>query len=98
VADGARVTVKSRAGAVEVEASVTDAMMPGIVSLPHGFGHGAAKETLRVAGALGGPNVNVLTDVERIEPVIAQSILNGVPVELEAAAPASHRAPPSPLR
>jgi anaerobic selenocysteine-containing dehydrogenase len=82
--DGARVRVKSRVGSVEATLTVTDDVMPGVVSLPHGFGHAPAAETMRLAGAVAGPNVNALTDEERVEPVVGTSILNGVVVEVEA--------------
>jgi hypothetical protein len=59
--------------------------MRGVVSLPHGFGHHDAAGTQRVAGALAGPNVNALTDEQRVEPVLGTSILNGVPVEIAPA-------------
>jgi hypothetical protein len=59
-------------------------MMPGVVSLPHGFGHKDAAATLRTAGKLDGPNVNALTDELRVEPIIGTSILNGVSVRVEA--------------
>ena len=80
--DGARVRVKSRAGEVTATLEVTDDMRPGVVSLPHGFGHAAAAGTLRVAGALAGPNVNVLTDGETVEPLVGASILSGVEVSV----------------
>jgi anaerobic selenocysteine-containing dehydrogenase len=82
-----RVKVTSRAGSVEARLTVTDDVMPGVVSLPHGFGHKEAAETLRVAGALEGPNANALTDEQRVEPIIGTSILNGVPVRVESLVP-----------
>jgi anaerobic selenocysteine-containing dehydrogenase len=82
---GARVRIKSRAGEVTTILSVTDDLMPGVVSLPHGFGHQSAKDTLRTAGALAGPSMNDVTDDERVEPVIGTSILNGIPVTVEQA-------------
>jgi anaerobic selenocysteine-containing dehydrogenase len=82
VTDGARVRVTSRAGAVEVKAHVSDEIMPGVVSIPHGFGHQQAAATMRVAGALAGANVNTLTDDALVEPVLGTAILNGVPVEV----------------
>jgi anaerobic selenocysteine-containing dehydrogenase len=81
--DGARVNITSRVGAVEASLSITEDVMPGVVSLPHGFGHAAAAGTMRVAGALGGPNANALTDELLIEPILGTSILNGVPVAVE---------------
>ncbi len=83
--DGARVRVQSRTGTVEVALAVSDEMMPGVVSLPHGFGHQAARATLGVAGALPGASANALTDELFVEPVVGTSILSGVPVTVEAA-------------
>lgn len=57
-------------------------LMPGVASLPHGFGHQEAADTLRVAGALEGANVNTLTDDQWVDPVLGDSILNGIPVEI----------------
>ncbi len=81
---GARVRVRGGAGAVEAALEVSDEVMPGVVSLPHGFGHHAARESLRVAGALAGPNVNEITDEALVEPIVGTAILNGVPVSVEA--------------
>jgi anaerobic selenocysteine-containing dehydrogenase len=84
VGAGERVRVKSRVGQVTASVEITDAIMPGVVSLPHGYGHAPAAETMRVAGALPGPNINALTDDDLVEPVLGTAILNGVPVEVEA--------------
>jgi anaerobic selenocysteine-containing dehydrogenase len=81
--DGCRARVASRAGSASVIVTITDEVMPGVVSLPHGFGHQAAADTLRVAGALPGASANALTDDQRVEPVIGNSILNGVAVTIE---------------
>jgi anaerobic selenocysteine-containing dehydrogenase len=84
IAAGARVRVKARTGVVEVAAQPTEDIMEGVVSLPHGFGH-AGCDTLRVASkSAPGVNINALTDADRVEPIIGTSILNGVPVEVEA--------------
>jgi anaerobic selenocysteine-containing dehydrogenase len=82
--NGTRVRIKSRAGEITTTLSITDDVMPGVVSLPHGFGHQIAKDTLRIAGALPGPNVNAITDEQRVEPLIGTSILNGIPITVEA--------------
>jgi anaerobic selenocysteine-containing dehydrogenase len=83
--DGQDVKVKSRVGQVRTRIESSDTMMPGVVSLPHGFGHQAAADTMRIAGALPGVNVNALTDDSLVEPVLGTAILNGVPVTVEAA-------------
>jgi anaerobic selenocysteine-containing dehydrogenase len=82
--DGQAVRVRSRVGEVKAKLELSDTLMPGVVSLPHGFGHEAAKDTLRVAGALPGPNINALTDENLVEPIIGTAILNGTPVTVEA--------------
>jgi anaerobic selenocysteine-containing dehydrogenase len=68
LADGARVRVRSRAGSLVVPVEVSEEIMPGVVSLPHGFA--------RV-------NANALTDELRVEPVVGTSVLNGIAVEIE---------------
>jgi anaerobic selenocysteine-containing dehydrogenase len=67
---GCRARVRSRAGELVVPVVVTDEVMPGVVSLPHGFARASA---------------NALTDETRVEPVVGTSILNGVPVTIERA-------------
>ncbi len=79
--------VESRVGELLAEVRVTDEVMRGVVSLPHGFGHAAARETLRVAGAVGGPNMNAVTDDSVVEPLTGTAVLNGVPVRVTAFAP-----------
>lgn len=88
LADGAQVEVRSRVGVISVRLEHSDDIMPGVVSLPHGFGHAAAADTLRVAGALPGANVNAITDEEMIEPLVGTAVLNGVPVTVTAASAA----------
>jgi anaerobic selenocysteine-containing dehydrogenase len=83
IVDGETVRVRGTHGAVSVRVACTDDIMPGVVSLPHGFGHAAAASTLSIAGTLPGPNINVLTDDQRVEPILGDSILNGVPVTIE---------------
>jgi anaerobic selenocysteine-containing dehydrogenase len=74
--------VRSRAGAVVVPVEVTEDVMPGVVSIPHGWGHDQAGVDLAVAGGHAGTNSNVLTD-ELVVELSGTAILNGIPVELE---------------
>jgi hypothetical protein len=59
--------------------------MRGVVSLPHGWGHGAAGTRMAVAAAHPGVNSNVLTDEAVIDPLSGNGVLNGIPVEVTAA-------------
>lgn len=92
---GEPVRVRSRVGAVVARLKVTGEVMPGVVSLPHGFGHGAARATLRFAGPLPGPNVNAITDEQVLDPLSGTAALSGLPVTLEPA-PAIALEPPPP--
>ncbi|MBL9040554.1 MAG: molybdopterin-dependent oxidoreductase [Myxococcales bacterium] len=93
---GQHVQVESRVGTVTVKLSVTDEVMPGVVSLPHGFGHQQAAATLRVAGPLPGANVNLLTDDLVLDPLSGTASLHGVPVRVTPAPTPSHSQPASP--
>jgi formate dehydrogenase len=85
LADGDRVRVRSRVGAIEVDVRVSDEMMPGVVALPHGWGH-RYPTNRRVASRDPGPNVNELIDQRAIEPLAGMAFLNGFPVAVERAA------------
>lgn len=78
------VRITSRVGSVQTRLEISDTVMQGVVSLPHGMDHSDALSTLSVAGRLAGPNANALTDELRVEPLVGCSILNGVPVEVSA--------------
>ncbi|HWJ08151.1 MAG TPA: molybdopterin-dependent oxidoreductase [Nocardioides sp.] len=77
--DGAVVTVTSRVGKVEVEVRATEDVMPGVVSLPHGYGHQRAGVRLGVATGVAGVSINDLTDPDRLD-VSGNAALSGVPV------------------
>jgi anaerobic selenocysteine-containing dehydrogenase len=83
--DAQRVRVRSRTGEIEVPLEVTDAVMPGVVSLPHGWGHQRDGVRLRVAARHAGASLNDLTDESLIDPQCGTAILNGVEVEVAAA-------------
>jgi hypothetical protein len=68
-----------------VPVEITDAIRPGVVSLPHGWGHDAPGTRMSVASAAAGVNVNSLLDSSLLEPLSGTSVLNGVPVEVMAA-------------
>jgi anaerobic selenocysteine-containing dehydrogenase len=80
--DGATASVRSRAGEVEVIVEVTDAIMPGVVSIPHGWGHDTDGAELSVAREHAGVNSNILADEQLVEPLTGNAVLNGIPVEL----------------
>jgi len=78
--------VSSRIGAIEVECEVTDEMMPGVVSLPHGYGHTLPGVRLSVAQQKQpGACANYLTDETSIDVLSATHVANGIPVEVATA-------------
>ena len=81
--DGDKVSVKSRVGQLTVEAEITDAIMPGVVSIPHGWGHNKKGIKLSVASQNPGVNTNILTDDSQVDELSGNAVLNGVPVKLE---------------
>jgi anaerobic selenocysteine-containing dehydrogenase len=82
IADTAVIT--GPAGKLEVPVEITDAIRPGVVSLPHGWGHDAPGTRLSVAATQAGVNVNSLLDSSLLEPLSGTAVLNGVPVEVAA--------------
>lgn len=82
--DGARVRVTSRVGAVEVEVAATDDLMPGVVSLPHGYGHAREGVLMSRSRDVPGVSVNDLTDPGLLD-VSGNAALNGVPVAVTPA-------------
>lgn len=83
--DGQRVKVRSRVGMIEVDVAASDEMMPGVVSLPHGWGHGRPGVQLEIATRLPGASANDLTDERQLDVLSGNAALNGVPVWVEAA-------------
>lgn len=83
---GGSARVTSRAGEVVAPVEVSDEMMPGVVSLPHGFGHGGDEVQLAVASRPGhaGVSANDLTDEREIDALCGTAVLNGVPVRVSA--------------
>ena len=85
VANGDLIAVQSRVGRVEVPAELTDALMPGVVSLPHGFGHGRSGTRLSVASEHPGVSYNDLADPMLLDELTGNAAVSGIPVGLERA-------------
>lgn len=85
LADGDPAIVRSRVGEVRVPVEVTDAIRPGVVSIPHGWGHDLDGVRMAVAQEHAGVNANVLTDETGIDAISGNAVLNGVPVTITPA-------------
>jgi anaerobic selenocysteine-containing dehydrogenase len=80
--DGEPAELRSRAGAVTANVEVTDTVMRGVCSLPHGWGHDVAGTEQRVASAHPGVNSNLVADELLVDALSGNAVLNGIPVEL----------------
>jgi len=85
LAGGDIAVVESRVGRVEAPIEISDEVMPGVVCLPHGWGHAAAGARMRVAAQRPGTNSNVLTDGSVLDPISGNATLNGIPVTVTRA-------------
>lgn len=85
IQDGSTAAVSNNGQTVKVVAEVTNDIMPGVISIPHGFGHSVAGTNLQVAADRPGVNSNLLADDQKIDPLSGNAILNGIPVTVAAA-------------
>ncbi|RYY10933.1 MAG: molybdopterin oxidoreductase family protein, partial [Cytophagaceae bacterium] len=83
LAEGQLVRVRSRVGTVELPVELTDAMMPGVASMPHGYGHQRPGLRLQVAAQHPGVSINDLTDDARLDALTGNAALSGVAVRVE---------------
>ncbi|ORV33424.1 molybdopterin-dependent oxidoreductase [Mycobacterium conspicuum] len=74
------VTVKSAAGEIRVPIEITDAIKPGVVSMPHGWGHNKPGTRMSVANRSPGANTNALSPPEFVDEPSGNGVLNGIPV------------------
>lgn len=85
LANDATARVTSRTGSVMVAVAVTDEIMPGVVSLPHGWGHDVEGVQLDVARRHAGVSSNTLADTELYDGLSGEAAVNGIPVSVEPA-------------
>ncbi|MEK6283864.1 MAG: molybdopterin-dependent oxidoreductase [Acidobacteriota bacterium] len=81
---GQEVSVRSRAGSVVVPIEISDEMMPGVVSIPHGWGHDRPGIQLEVAQQHAGESINDVTDDVTIDALCGTAAFNGTWVAVEA--------------
>lgn len=84
LSEGQWVKVSSRVGEINVPIEITDQMMPGVVSLPHGYGHGRKGVQLDIATKHAGASINDLTDDLQLDELTGNAAFNGVAVSLQA--------------
>ncbi|TGL92754.1 molybdopterin oxidoreductase family protein [Leptospira barantonii] len=82
IAEEEEVQVESRVGKILIQTEITDEIMPGVVSIPHGFGHGKNGVRLNVASQFAGVSINDLTDEKAIDELSGNAAFSGVPVSI----------------
>ncbi|MFD8798938.1 molybdopterin oxidoreductase family protein [Streptomyces atroolivaceus] len=82
LAEGETARITAAGGEVDAPAEITDSVRPGVVSLPHGWGHSRPGTRMSVAGAEPGVNVNQLLDGTLLDPLSGTAVLNAVPVSV----------------
>jgi len=85
IQDGDMATVSSRVGAIRIPVALDEGMMPGVISIPHGWGHQVEGSGLHIAKDHAGVNTNILTDDQFLDSISGNAALNGVPVSLSKA-------------
>ncbi|MCQ8896402.1 molybdopterin oxidoreductase family protein [Limnobacter humi] len=85
VPDGGTVQIVSRVGDIRLPVEITDSIMRGVVSVPHGWGHGRPGIRQGVAQAHAGESCNDLTDERWLDELSGNAALNGLPVQLRPA-------------
>jgi anaerobic selenocysteine-containing dehydrogenase len=83
VKEGNHIRLRRGAKAIVVQVEVSDAMMPGVISVPHGWGHNKLGAKLSIAEKRPGANLNDLFDANEIDPLSGNSVLSGQAVEVE---------------
>ena len=84
LAHGQTVLVRSKTGSIQIPVEISDAMMPGVVSIPHGWGHDRKGVQLQIARQHAGQSINDLTDNLAVDALCGTAAFNGTPVTVDA--------------
>lgn len=82
IVNGQLIKVNSRVGEIKIPVEITETIMPGVISIPHGWGHGQEGTKMSIANAHSGVSINELTDEKFVDELTGNAALNGVPVEV----------------
>jgi len=82
LSDGGRARIANGDRSIEVVVELTGEMMPGVVSLPHGWGHDQPGTKLSLAAERPGANLNAILDDKRRDPLSGNAVLGGVPIAM----------------
>ncbi|TVP54336.1 MAG: molybdopterin oxidoreductase family protein, partial [Halomonadaceae bacterium] len=82
--DGHPATISSSVGEITLAVETTDSVMPGVICIPHGWGHNRSGTRMSVAEAHAGESINDIIDDSQIDPLSGVSVLNGQTVTVQA--------------
>jgi anaerobic selenocysteine-containing dehydrogenase len=80
--DGAKAIISRADRQITVTVNISDDMMPGVISIPHGWGHDKTGANLSVAALRPGVNFNELLDAHELDPLSGNSVLSGIAIQL----------------
>ncbi|WP_420476220.1 molybdopterin oxidoreductase family protein [Noviherbaspirillum sp. ST9] len=83
--DGGKARITGKGRVIEAQVEVSEEMMPGVVSLPHGWGHDMPGTRMSLAAERPGANLNAVLDECMRDPLSGNAVLNGIPVEMQPA-------------
>lgn len=84
LSNGDIVRVSTDVAAIHIPIELSDEVMKGVISAPHGWGHGLSNTKLAIANQHTGSNANAIIDERLFDRPSVNSVLNGVPVRLSA--------------
>ena len=87
ISDGSQVRLTTKVGSIELPVSLTTRIMPGVVSVPHGWGHHRPGTRLGLAPQVAGVSLNDITDDAQIDVFSGNAVLNGQVVRIVSAEP-----------
>jgi len=81
--DGGRARISNGGRSIDVAVEITDEMGPGVVSLPHGWGHDQHGTRMAVAAERPGANINAILDETLRDPLSGNAVLSGIPIAMQ---------------
>jgi anaerobic selenocysteine-containing dehydrogenase len=81
---GQKVLVRSRVGSIVLPIAISDEIMPGVVSIPHGWGHDRSGNQMEIAQQHAGESINDITDNQAVDVLCGTAAFNGTIVTVDA--------------
>ena len=82
--DGALAHIANGPRSIQAQVQISAEMMPGVVSLPHGWGHNLPGAQMHLAAERPGANLNALLDDQLRDPLSGNAVLGGVAITMQA--------------